>query len=394
MKYSFREVVRGTATVGLAALALLLAGCNFFVPQTNTTTTTGGGTGTTGSDFAYVSNSTSGSTFINGYGLSGGTLAAATSSPYSLNITPTAMAVSRNDGFLYVASALTINSPVSGIYAFSIGTGGALAVLNGGSAITSLNSVAAMDVSADGNWLLVASGIDNINPVTLTAYPLNTSTGLFEAATPLSYAPNALSTVSAMKIAPSGDFITVALGTGGFITFPFNTSTGVISAGTPIGFTSAAVGAYDVAIDGNNFLYVAATGNVYVFTVSTLGVPTQTPVSTIATAAGGPFSVAVDGSYLYAGANNGTSNLIYAFSTKSGVLTPLSTATIASPSTTTRLGVDSTGAYLVAQGYDSSAGLQLYSISTTTGVLTSVGTAGTADTSTTAPIPSALALTH
>jgi 6-phosphogluconolactonase len=391
MKQGLREVVGSAAAVGLAALAL--SGCNFFVPQTNSTGT--GGTGTSTVNYAYVSNSTSGSTFINGYNLASGTLTATTNSPYSLNITPTAMAVSRNNGFLYVASAITTASPLAGIFAFSIGTGGAPAVLNGGTAVTSLTSVAAMDVSADGNWLLVASGIDNVNQVTLTAYPLNASTGLFGAATALIYAPNPGSIVSAMKIAPSGDFITVALGTGGFITFPFNTSTGVISAGTPISFTSSTVGAYDVAIDSSNFVYVAATGNVYVFTVSAAGVPTTTAVSTAATASGGPFSVALDGSYLYAGALDGTSksNLIYAFSIKSGVLTALpTTPTIASPATTTKLGVDSTGAYLLAQGYDTSAGLQLYSISSTTGVLASLDTAPTAATSTV--VPTALALTH
>jgi 6-phosphogluconolactonase len=391
MKQSLGRVVRGTAAVALATLALSLTGCaGFFVKESSSGSGSGG---TTTGNYVYASNSTSGSTFLNGYTLAKSTLTAATSSPYSIGITPTALAVSRNNGFLYAVSAVTTAAPLAGIYGFSIGTGGALTVLNGGFAFVSQTSIAAMDVSADGNWLIVASANDGINPVTVTAYPLNASSGLLgTATTTLTYGPSPTAVVSAMKVAPSGQFITIALGTGGFITFPFNTSTGLITAGTPIGFTSGSVGAYDLAIDANNYLYVAATSNIYAFTVSTAGIPTTAAVSTTATAGGGPFSIALDGtSYLYAGALNGSSNLIYAFSIKSGVLTPLSTATLASPSTTTKLAVDSTGAYLVAQGYDSAAGLKLYSIGSSTGILSSLDTAGTG---TSVIIPTALALTH
>jgi 6-phosphogluconolactonase (cycloisomerase 2 family) len=123
-------------------------------------------------------------------------------------------------------------------------------------------------------------------------------------------------------------------------------------------------------------------------------VPNASPVTAAGTptASGGPFSVALDGtSYLYASASNSSSTLIYAFSIKSGVLTALSTATIAAPATTTKLAVDSTGAYLFAAGYDASAGLKMYTITSGTGVLTSLDTAATG---TSVAIPSALALSH
>ena len=387
-----RRAVRGVVAVAGMALATVLVGCgNFFVCDKASCTTSGGTTGAAG-DVAYVGNNVTASTSINGYTLAKSTLAAATSSPYAIGITPTAMVMSHANGFLYVSSALTTAAPVAGVYGFTVGTGGALSVLNGGFAMTSLTSVAAMDVSSDGNWLVVATSNDGANPVTVTAYGLNATSGLITGGTPLIYAVPTGSIVSSLKVAPSGQFISVALGQGGVETFPFNTTTGAIGAGVPTTFSSG--GAYDVAIDSNNYLYIAATGEIFVYAVSTAGVPNASPVTTVGTptAAGGPFSIALDGtSYLYASASNTSSNLIYGFSNKSGVLTALSTATIAAPASTTKLAVDSTGAYLLAAGYDSGAGLKMYSITSGTGVLTSLDTVGTG---TTIAVPTALALSH
>jgi 6-phosphogluconolactonase len=394
-----RRAVRGAAAVAGLMLATALVGCgNFFVCQ-KASCTTGGGGGTTGpaGDVAYVGNNVSAIASINGYTLAKPTLTAATNSPYAIGITPTAMAVSRNNGFLYVASALTTATPVAGIYGFTVGSGGALSVLNGGFAMVSLSSVAAMDVSPDGNWLVVTTANDTTaaSPVTITAYGLNTTSGMITSATPLPYGPPTGSIVSALKVAPSGQFISVALGTGGVYTFPFTTSTGLI--GTPALTSFSSGGAYDVAIDSNNYLYIAATGNIFVYGVSTAGLPNASPVSSTGTptAAGGPFSLALDGtSYLYASASDGASTptyLIYGFSIKNGVLTPLSTATIAAPASTTRLAVDSTGAYLLAAGYDASAGLKMYSIASGTGVLTSLDTAPTGASTI---VPTSLALSH
>ncbi|HEY5328507.1 MAG TPA: beta-propeller fold lactonase family protein [Acidobacteriaceae bacterium] len=391
-----RRAVRGTAVVAGLMLATSLVGCgNFFVCQKASCTTGGGGSTGPAGNVAYVGNNVSAITSINGYTLAKPTLTAATNSPYAIGVAPAAMAVSRNNGFLYVASALTTAAPVAGIYGFTVGSGGALSVLNGGFAMVSLSSVAAMDVSPDGNWLVVATANDTTaaSPVTITAYGLNATSGLITSGTPLPYGPPTGSIVSALKVAPSGDFISVALGTGGVYTFPFTTSTGAIGV-TPALTTFSSGGAYDVAIDSNNYLYIAATGNIFVYGVSTVGVPNQSPVSTTGTptAAGGPFSIALDGtSYVYASASTTSSNLIYAFSTKNGVLSALSTATIAAPATTTKLAVDSTGAYLFAAGYDSSAGLKMYGITSGTGVLTSLDTAATG---TTVAVPTSLTLSH
>src|SRR6202034_4495360 len=102
-------------------------------------------------------------------------------------------------------------------------------------------SVAAMDVSADGQWLIVASTYEaiNANPATIQAYSLNATTGAVtvpsSAPVATTYSSNVgVPVVSAVKVAPSGQYISVALGTGSVIVFPFNATTGVISTGTII----------------------------------------------------------------------------------------------------------------------------------------------------------------
>jgi 6-phosphogluconolactonase len=392
-----RRAVRGMAAVTLMVLTTALTGCGaFFVCQKASCTDNGGTTGAAG-NIGYVSNNVSSVTEINGYTLAKSTLAAATGSPYSLGLTPTAMVMSHDNAYLYVASTVTAATGQSQIFGFSVGTGGALTLLNGITPLASQSTVAAMDVSPDNNWLVVttANGLSSgANATTITAYPRVTATGLLTAATPLTYGPATSSIISSLKVAPSGQFISVALGLGGVATFPFNTSTGLISNGTITTFSPSTVGAYDVAIDANNLLYMAVTGGIFVFPVSTAGVVNATPVTSggIATASGGPFSLALDGtSYVYASASNTSTNLIYGFSNKAGVLTALSPATIAAPSSTTKLAVDSTGAYLLAAGYDSSAGLQMFSITSGSGSLTSLGSVPTG---TSLLVPTALALSH
>lgn len=392
-----RRAVRGTAMVAGMVLATALTGCqNFFVCNKASCTSNPSTPSEPAGDVVYVANNVLATTNISGYTL-GTKLTATTSSPYGVTLIPSAMVVSRNNNFLYVASAVTTAAPVAGIYGFTIGTGGVLTRLNSGNALASLTSVAAMDVSPDGNWLIAATANDGLNANTITAYPLNTTTGL-TTGTPIVLSNLTLpanSAVSALKVAPSGQFISLAVGLGGVEVCQFLTATGQIGTGSYLPFTNG--GAYDVAIDSNNYLYIAVTGKIFVYGVSSTGAPNANPVTAagIVTEAGGPFSIALDGtSYLYAGASDGATTptySIYAFSIKSGVLTALSPQTITAPASTTKIGVDSTGAYLLAAGYDSTAGLKLYSITSATGALTALDTAATGPT---LAIPTALALSH
>lgn len=381
------KAVRSVASAACLGMMALLVGCsNFFVCQKASCPSSGGGGSS--SNLAYVANATAGSNYTSGYDISGGTLTVATSAPYNLVNTPTAMVVSQNNKFLYAASTDVTIGLIKG---WAIGTGGALTQLSSGNALATQATIGAMDVSPDGQWLIAANVIDGITQPTLTPYQLNTSNGTMAAGTALLYTAPAASAVYSLKVAPSGQYIAMAMSTGGVLIFPFNTSTGVIGAPNRISFTSSSVGAFDVAIDSNNYLYIASTGNIVTYAVSAAGVPANAAVGTTATASGGPFSIALDGtSYVYAAAQNGSSNLIYCFSNSKGVLTALSTATIAAPSTTTKLAVDSSKTYLLAAGYDTTAGLRMYSIGTG-GNLSSLATAGTG---TTTGVATAIALTH
>jgi DNA-binding beta-propeller fold protein YncE len=146
-------LMRRVLAVGLAAGLMSLTGCaGFFVCQKASCPATGSASSTV-TNYAYASNSATGSTYINGYNLSGGTLATATTgSPYSLGYTPIAMAVNPADTFLYVAVDSALTSGTSGMYVYSIGTGGALSIANSGLAVGAGNYTA-IDISPDGQWL-------------------------------------------------------------------------------------------------------------------------------------------------------------------------------------------------------------------------------------------------
>ena len=64
------------------------------------------------------------------YSISTGTLEQVSGSPYNLSAAPYCIAIAPGGGFLYVGT-------VSGIYLYSIGSGGALTIGNGGAVISS-----------------------------------------------------------------------------------------------------------------------------------------------------------------------------------------------------------------------------------------------------------------
>ncbi len=369
-----------------AGLALLLAvmGCgSFFQCEGKAdcgTSGSGSGSGSSTGDYVYVSNSTTSSSYINGYSISSTGLTATTNSPYQLNYIPTAMTISPNNSFLYICSG-------TNIYGYSIGTGGSLSILNSGATLVA-EDCAALAISPDGQWLFSL----NTNDLTIEEYQITSSTGLLSNVANYQITNSYSGAIAAagIQVAPSGAFIAVALGTAGTEIFSFNTSTGAATYASQISAASASSGDYAVAIDTNNSLYIAATNDLYVFSVTSAGVPTQ--VSTTATGTG-PYSVAVDGtSYVYAGSENSVSSPIvsaFAIST-SNPLAAVSGSPFNGPTNISAMGVDKTSGYLAVAGYNSNSGLQLFSIGTT-GALTSIATAGTG---TTTLIPTVMALTH
>jgi 6-phosphogluconolactonase len=291
-----RAALGGVALV----LALGLSGCaGFFSCEGKTScpatgTGTGTGTGSTTADYAYVANSSAGSTYINGYAVSAGALTATTSSPYQLSYVPQAMVVSPNNSFLYVASSAT--TATGSIYGYSIGTGGALSVLSSGSPLQT-ESAASIAMSPDGNWLFSL----NIDGLSMEQYSVNTSTGALTFAANYSYSGAASGVVTplSVKVAPSGDFVAIVLGTAGMVTFPFTTSSGFVGQNYKITSpANASSGIYALAIDGSGYLYTAGTAGLLVFSTDSSGVPTQVG-TTAYTTGNGPRAVVVNPASTY-----------------------------------------------------------------------------------------------
>jgi 6-phosphogluconolactonase len=352
-------------------------GCDggFFINTTTPTTTS-----TTGS-YAYTANNANSSTSLGVYGLSSGSLLSLASSPFSLSFVPSALVVTPGNTFLYASSVAN-----SGIYAYTISSVGVLGQTNSNAPVASINT-AAMDVSPDGKYLLAL----DVNGSSLTEYTINTSTGALTFASTATYAApvGTLVTPSSVRVAPSGAFVVASLGTAGDVVFPY--SGGVIGPGyTLIGTGSASVGDYSAVLDTNNYLYVARTTGIAVYTLSTTGAAALVNGSPFPTGIG-PRSVVLSKDYKYVYTANQGSGTISAFSIgSSGALTQLTNSPFSGVPSVTSLGVDNTGKYLIAAGYDATAGMRMYAIGSTGG-LTSTSSVATGITTT---VSAAVALTH
>ena len=376
-----------TLLLGSAALT----GCSGFFVYPGSSSSSSSGSG----DYVYVSNSASGSNYINGYSVSGGSLVATTGSPYSVGFIPSAMVVSEANTYLYVASSEAL-SGVGEIYGYSIGTGGALTILNNSLGLEAENS-SALAVSPDGQWLFSL----NSDGISMEEYKINTSTGFLtaEGNYQLTSVAGGSATPNSIKVAPSGNYIACALGTAGVNIFAFNTSTGVASSSaTVLAPATAANGFYSVAIDASNNLYIAGTSGLVVYTVTanSNGSVTSTLASSSTgyTLGTGNVSVSINksSSYVFAGSENGgTGSSIYSYAIGTGgALTAVSGSPFNAPTDVAALGYDSTGNYLLAAGYSSTSGTQLYTIGSSGG-LTSTGSAADGNTTT---IPTVVAFTH
>ena len=370
---------------------LALSGCGAFF-QCEGKTSCGTGTTTGIGDYVYVSNSVTGSTYLDGFQVSSGSLVTATGSPYSLGYVPTTMVITPSDKYLYIGNG---SSP-GNIYGYSLGTGGAITILNSGNGLVQENS-AALDISPDGQWLFSL----NTNGLTLEEYQISSTTGLLTYVNnyTLTGAVNATIAPLSVKVAPSGDFVVCVLGQGGADIFSLTTSTGALGLTlgtnfnrlTPPNLTS---GIYAVAIDANNNIYTSATAGLEVFSASTLGAPSAAPISLTSPAGSGPgYSLVLDGtSYVYAASENASSSaVIYGFVvSSSNPLAPVSGSPNNAPVGVGAIGRDSSGDYLVAAGYNATSGIQLFSIGSG-GALSSIGSQASGITTS---VPVVMALTH
>jgi len=380
----------------LATLTLGLSSCGAFFqcegkascPTTTTTTTTSctaaAATTVTGTVYGYATNSTCGNAYLNGYTLSTGALSAATSSPFNLTYVPQSVVVTPANTFVYIATdSLTTTGD---IYGYSVGTGGALSILNSGTPLASENA-AALEVSTDGKYLFSL----NTDGLTVEQYTINTSTGVLSLAGnyPISSATTGGAVVpTSLKFAPSGNFMVAALGTGGAETFAYNATTGALTASSVVSPASTSIGVYGATIDANNYLYLAFTDGLDVFATTSAGVPTALKSYAVGN---GPHQVVVNstGTYLYVA--NFSDSTISGFTIGAGgALTAMTGSPFNGPTNVIALGITSNGSNLLASGYNTSNGLQLFSIGSG-GVITL--TASTATGSSTAN-PVSLGMSH
>jgi 6-phosphogluconolactonase len=388
---------RVPAVVALAFTTLLTACGSFFVcqksscPVTPPTTNTG--------DYLYVSNSPTGPNYIAGYSIGTGSLTAiAGVTAFNLGFTPVAMTVSPNNGFLYVASDAGATNP--GVYLYTISSTGALTVANGGSPIVNDDTISTMTISPDGNFLFTL-GTSLVGGVILSEYALSATTGIPSgnvttlptnaSSCALNPTGNPVIQQCSIAVSPSNLFVAVALGQAGVLIYPYTSAGGALIYTQVIAAPSASTGDYSLAFDANNYLYVSGTNTLLPYGgLGGTSAPTQGTGQNFA-AGITPRSVTLDstGAYVYtANIGNGT---ISSFTIgTAGALATLGTAQMG-PTTLSALGVDNSGKYLVAAGYNASNGIQLFNI-TSTGLLTAADINAATGISTSNPM--LIALTH
>lgn len=384
--------MRRVLAAGIAAAMVMLTGCGaFFVcqkascPATSSTSSTS----STVKNYAYVSNSASGANYINGYSLAGATLTTSTTgSPYSLGYTPIAMAVNPANTFLYAAVDAALSSSIGnvGIYAYAIGTGGALTIANNGTPVAAASNYTAIGISSDGNWLFA---LDTLG--VLYEYGINASTGALTAQNSIGVIGSNGGTALAVQVAPSGNFVVATLGTGGDVICPFNTTSGALTTTCTQISLASGVGDYAVTVDANNDIYFARTTGLAVYTATSAG---AVGAGTLYAAGTGPHSVAVLGTAnVYVGNQNlanSNGGTISGYTETTGPVLTAFSSTLAGPNAVSSLSVDKSGTYLLAAGYNAATGLQLYTVGSN-GALTATGSAATGTTTT---VPVVMALTH
>ena len=356
---------RVAAVVGLLALGWTTGCAGFWVAVNHSNSS-----GSTTNDYVYVANAgTSAATAtLTGFAVSAGTLTAVSGSPYMLGFTPTSLAIDPANSILFVSGHTSSGTGV--IYAFSIGTGGALNALNNGYALSSGSEEASMDLSPDGQWLM---GL-NANNTSLDEYGIvyNTNTQVLTLTGPsaMPYYNLVRGTINAsqVKVAPDGDFVFAALGTAGDLVYQLNTSTGALTALSPLPPISTTTSDNALAVSsGSTYLYIARSGQnggLAVYTISSSGALQEVSGSPLA-AGSQPTSVVVNtaGTNIYVANQSGGTISEYGVVTSTGAVSLLSPATITSVSAPWALAVDNSGDYLLSISETGSPNLTMYSYS-------------------------------
>lgn len=341
--------------------ALLVTGCGQFFPKETTPPPSSSG------NYLYVANSAT--TDIGGLGITTSGLSTLSNSPYQLGVAPSALALTPSNSFLYTSSL------AGAIYAWTVGSNGALTIANSGNAVVTQISPVAVKVDTTGNWLIAV----DLTPAAYV-FAINTSTGALTQqgnAVPLDTgSPNRL------LITPNDSLVYVSLGTGGVDILTFNSTSGVLTKTNQILKPKQSANAdQGLASDpSTKYLFVAETGvnALRALTIGTNGALTEVSGSPFTTGLG-PNGVIVDatGSYVYVA--NRTDGTITAFAlSTTGKLTPIAGSPFTTGTNPVDLAEDKTHAYIAVACSGGSPDLQVFTVSTTTpGALTSFATAAT-----------------
>lgn len=374
----------------MAAVGVItLTGCGGFFPPVTPTPPPG-----STENYAYVANTTgttasgtnSATGTVSGFTVGTGTLKAVSGSPLTLGYQPVAMAVTRDNKFLYVATLGNIN-------VYTINANGSLSTPSTGTGVAIVN-VVSMDVSPDGQWLVALDG--NTLVAQIDVFQINATTGALTSVTTGQLAiPNAVISPKMVKIAPNGALVFAALGSGGDVVFNFDTSTGALLTSQNLAVSNQ-TSDNGLAIDNASaYLYIARSGTgggVRVFAIGSGGSLNEIPGSPFASG-GQAYSVVLDNTGKYVYAANRANGTIYGYSIGTGGgLTALAGSPYPSGLLVTSLGTDSSGDYLLAAANGGNPDLSMYSFDTTTPGKLNLATSTATGTDPTGAI--AVALTH
>jgi 6-phosphogluconolactonase len=345
-------------------LLLSVAGCGkFFVPE-NPNPPSGSG------NYLYVANATAQT--VSGFSIGTSGITNTSNSPYTLGLAPSAMTVTPGGTYIYAASL------AGAIYGFSVGSNGALTLLNSGNGLISGISPVALRVDPSGKWLIAVDSSPSAY-----IFSIDSSTGN------LTQQGNALGLDAGspygIVFTPNNTLVYISLGTGGVDICTFNVSSGVMTKINQILKPKATANAdQGLAVDpSGKYLFVAETGAsaVRVLSIATLGGLTEVSGSPFATGLG-PSGVLVDSTGAYVYVTNRTDGTISAFSLAiaTGSLTKLTGSPFATGTNPVALTEDTSDTYLAVACVGGSPDLQVFTIgsatATTPGGLTSFATNG------------------
>ena len=342
----------------------VLSGCGKFFPPIPPPCTTNC---TTSNNFLYVANAATSAHSVAGFTITGTnaspSLNVAPNSPYNVGIIPSALAITPNNKFMYVASA------AGGIYLYVINSDGSITLQNNSSPVGINVLPQAIQVDTTGSWLIVTNVSSAGIKATITVFSIDANTGLLTA----SGNPLVLGTAGAtnqMLIAPNNQNVYISLTTSGVESLTFDASSGALADQGNLGTLGANHADLGLASDpSSKYLFVTETASpgLRVLAIQTSGALTEVTGSPFQTGAG-PAAVLVESSGSYVYVANKTDNTISGFILPgNGTLTAISGSPYATGTTPVSLAEDNAKAHLAVACQGGNHDLELYSFDATTG---------------------------